>query len=418
MTFSTLGLSQNIVQVINEQAYEKPTPIQAKAIPAILTGKNIVASAQTGTGKTAAFALPLLELLHERMTNEAAARRAKRIQALILVPTRELAIQVTDNIKRYAKHTQIKTLPIIGGEDSEHQKQQLIDGIDIAIATPGRLLDMIHQRAVHFDQLSFLILDEADRMLDMGFIDDINKIIKRLPENRQNLLFSATISNDVRSLIKTAIGSALEISTDTTSSKPQISQWLIATDKDTKSSLLSHLIKEQQWTQALIFIRTKNGAAKLVSQLEKRGINAESIHSGKSQASRTKILTDFKSGEISFLIATGIAARGIDVNHLERVVNYDLPDDAEEYIHRIGRTGRAGSEGEAISLVSKDDFKRLCAIEKLQQKIIDRKEVEGFEVKKNLPESNLNYVKRRPTKTNSSAPYHTPYKKKASKSFK
>ncbi len=413
MTFSSLGLNQLILDAVNDQAYAKPTAIQEKAIPAILKGKNIVASSQTGSGKTAAFSLPLLDLLNQNkkaQEGKEPTRRAKRIRALILVPTRELALQASHNIEQYSKHLDIQSLAILGGADSEPQKHQLIDGVDIAVATPGRLLDFIHQRAIHFDELSYLVLDEADRMLDMGFIADINKIIDRLPANRQNLLFSATLSNDVRSLIKTAIGHAQEISIDKPSSKPQISQWLVATDKDTKSALLSHLIKEKKWTQALIFIRTKNGAAKLVSQLEKRGIQAESIHSGKSQASRIKILSEFKSGEIAYLIATGIAARGIDVDNLERVINYDLPDDAEEYIHRIGRTGRAGTSGEAISLVSKDDFKRLCAIEKLQQKIIERKEIEGFEVKKPLPVSNLNYVKKHRENSHNSEAKNSPRK--------
>ena len=389
MTFSQLGLSDPILQAISELGYVTPTPIQKKAIPVVLEGRDLLATAQTGTGKTASFVLPLLEKLNCQRQ-----RRAKRIRALILVPTRELAVQVESNISQYGKHLSLRSMTMVGGVDSEPQKQQLIEGVDILVATPGRLLDMAHQRALYFDELEVLVLDEADRMLDMGFIADINKIIERLPTQRQNLLFSATLSNEVRLLAKTAIENPVEISIalDNEATAP-ISQWLITVDKDNKSSLLSHLIKERQWSQALIFIRTKHGAAKLVSQLEKRGITAESIHSGKSQASRTRILADFKSGEIGLLVATGVAARGIDINELSRVINYDLPDDADDYIHRIGRTGRAGSSGEAVSLVSKDDFKRLCAIERRQNHIIERKEIEGFTAVKTVPVSSLNHSK-------------------------
>ncbi|BFM17891.1 DEAD/DEAH box helicase [Maricurvus nonylphenolicus] len=387
MPFSKLGLSDPIVQAVNELGYTRPTPIQAKAIPLVLEGRDLIAGAQTGTGKTASFVLPMLEKL-----DTGRKRRAKRIRALILAPTRELALQIEANIKNYGKHTNLVATAIYGGVDSETQKQKLIEGIDILVATPGRLLDLAHQRAVHFDELNMLVLDEADRMLDMGFIGDINKILERLPEQRQNLLFSATLSDSVRLLAKTAINNAAEISIDLDSKKSAlISQYLITVDKDNKSSLLSHLIKDNQWTQGLIFIRTKHGAAKLVSQLEKRGIKAEAIHSGRSQAARTKVLADFTSGKIGLLVATGIAARGIDVNQLERVINYDLPDDVDDYIHRIGRTGRAGVNGEAISLVSKDDFKRLCAIERRLGHIIERVTVTGFEAKKEVPISILNY---------------------------
>ena len=284
-------------------------------------------------------------------------------------------------------------MAMYGGVDSEAQKQRLLEGIDILVATPGRLLDMVHQRALHFDELEVLVLDEADRMLDMGFIDDINKIIHRLPIQRQSLLFSATLTGDVRFLADTVYEDAVEISVSPSSATtPKIDQWLITVDKDRKSALLSHLINELQWDQALIFIEKKHAAAKLVSQLEKRGIKAEAIHGGRSQASRERVLADFKSGKLSFLVATGIAARGIDIDNLTRVVNYDLPYQSDDYIHRIGRTGRAGASGEAISFVSKDDFKNLCAIESRLGHIIARKEFEGFEVKKVVPVSILNYV--------------------------
>jgi superfamily II DNA/RNA helicase len=387
MTFSTLGLSDPILEALNELGYAKPTAIQYKAIPEVLAGNDIVATAQTGTGKTASFVLPLLQLLSGDRK-----RRAKRLRALILVPTRELALQVEKNIQLYGKYLNLRSMAMVGGVDSEPQKAALIYGVDIVVATPGRLLDMAHQRALHFDELEFLILDEADRMLDMGFIGDINKIIDRLPQQRQNLLFSATLSKEVRQLAKTAISNPVEISiNDDNTSAPKISQWLTTVDKDNKSALLSHLITERKWTQALIFIRTKHGAAKLVSQLEKRGIAAEAIHSGRSQAVRTQLLADFKSGKIGILIATGIAARGIDIDDLTRVINYDLPDDADDYIHRIGRTGRAGAVGEAVSLVSRDDFKRLCAIERRLEKIIERKEITGFKTKTEVPVSNLDH---------------------------
>ncbi|MDG1751118.1 MAG: DEAD/DEAH box helicase [Thalassotalea sp.] len=388
MTFATLGLSEPLLKAVAELGYKKPTPIQIKAIPAVLSGKDLIAAAQTGTGKTASFVLPLLEKLNDEKT-----LRGKRIRGLILTPTRELAIQVEASIAQYAKYLELSSMAMYGGTEIEPQKQRLIWGIDILVATPGRLLDMAHQRALHFDELEVLVLDEADRMLDMGFIDDINKIIERLPQERQNLLFSATISDDVRGLAKRAIHkNAREISIRFDSaSEPKIDQWLVTTDKTNKSALLSHLITELRWQQALIFIETKHGAAKLVSQLEKRGIKAESIHSGRTQEIRERILNDFKAGKINYLVSTGIAARGIDIGDLSRVVNYDLPAKVEDYIHRIGRTGRAGESGEAISLVSKDNFRELCAIESRLGHIIPRKDFVEFPVKKTVPISILNF---------------------------
>jgi superfamily II DNA/RNA helicase len=393
MPFSQLGLSAPIVNAIADLDYPKPTEIQKQAIPVILSGKDIIAAAQTGTGKTASFVLPLLEKLTLAESDEEHHLRGKRIRVLILTPTRELAVQVEASIAQYGKYLNLSSMAMYGGTEIEPQKQRLIWGIDILVATPGRLLDMAHQRAVHFDQLEAFVLDEADRMLDMGFIDDINKIIERLPEQRQNLLFSATISDDVRALAKRTIDNASEISiAKNSASKPKIAQWLVTIDKTNKSALLSYLIKEQQWQQALIFIETKHGAAKLVSQLEKRGIAAESIHSGRTQAIREQILNDFKAGKINFLVATGIAARGIDIGELSRVVNYDLPDKADDYIHRIGRTGRAGKSGEAVSFVAKDNFRNLCAIESRLGHVIERREFEVFPVKKVVPVSILDYV--------------------------
>ncbi|MFK5914456.1 MAG: DEAD/DEAH box helicase [Woeseiaceae bacterium] len=388
MSFSKLGLSDPLLKAVADLGYTKPTSIQKQAIPVILSGRDLVAGAQTGTGKTASFVLPILEAFNTERT-----LRGKRIRALILVPTRELAIQVEANVAQYSKYLSLTSMAMYGGVDSEAQKQRLLGGVDILVATPGRLLDMMRQRALHFDELEVLVLDEADRMLDMGFIDDINKIINRLPIQRQSLLFSATLTDDVRYLADTVYDDAVEISVSPSSATtPKIDQWLITVDKDRKSALLSHLIKELQWDQALIFIEKKHAAAKLVSQLEKRGIKAEAIHGGRSQASRERVLAEFKSGELKFLVATGIAARGIDIDNLTRVVNYDLPYKSNDYIHRIGRTGRAGASGEAISFVAKDNFKNLCAIESRLGHIIKRKEFEGFEVKKVVPISILNYV--------------------------
>ena len=388
MPFSKLGLSDPILKAVSDLGYTAPTSIQKQAIPVILSGRDLVAVAQTGTGKTASFVLPILEAF-----NTERKLRGKRIRALILVPTRELAVQVEANVAEYSKYLSLSSMAMYGGVDSEAQKQRLLEGVDILVATPGRLLDMMHQRALHFDELEVLVLDEADRMLDMGFIDDINKIIHRLPIQRQSLLFSATLTDDVRYLADTVNDDAVEISVSPSSATtPKIDQWLVTVDKDRKSALLSHLINELQWDQALIFIENKQAAAKLVSQLEKRGIKAEAIHGGRSQASRERVLAEFKSGKLRFLVATGIAARGIDIDNLTRVVNYDLPYQSDDYIHRIGRTGRAGASGEAISFVSKDNFKNLCAIESGLGHIIARKEFEGFDVKKVVPISILNYV--------------------------
>ena len=388
MPFSKLGLSSPIVKAVAKQGYEKPTSIQEKAIPIVLSGKNLIAAAQTGTGKTASFVLPILEMLSKGET-----QRKKRIRAVILTPTRELAIQVEQNITKYAKFLNLTSLAMYGGVSYQHQKDRLIEGVDILVATPGRLIDMYGQRAVHFDEVEVLVLDEADRMLDMGFIEDINKIIARLPQNIQNLLFSATLSTPVRALAKSAISEAEEISiAKTDASKANIEQWLVTVDKDRKSALLSHMITDGEWDQALIFIETKHGAAKLVAQLEKRGIQAEAFHSGRSQAIREKILADFKKGRLKYLVATGVAARGIDIDNLSRVVNYDIPFPADDYVHRIGRTGRADASGEAISFLSKDNFKNLCIIEKRLGHLIERRVVEGFEPRKEVPISVLHFV--------------------------
>lgn len=442
MSFSKLGLSDPIIKAVKDLGYTKPTPIQRESIPAVLTGKNILGTSQTGTGKTASFVLPLLEKLSKpTKRGKQQTTRAKRIRALILTPTRELSVQIEESVTQYSKYLDLTSMALYGGVDMEAQKERLIDGVDILVATPGRLLDLLHQRALYFDEVEMLVLDEADRMLDMGFIDDIRKIIERLPLERQNLLFSATINEDVRKLADSFSGDNMEgvgfdnsglgnsglgnnglgnkefyddledivISLSSTTADT-ISQWLVAIDKDTKSALLSHLITEEKWDQALIFIEKKHGAAKLVSQLEKRGIKADCIHGDRSQAMREKTLAAFKSGELKYLVATGIAARGIDIGSLTRVVNYDLPFKPEEYIHRVGRTGRAGAKGEAISFVAAGDFKNLCAIESRLGHLITRKEIAEFPVRKTVPVSILNYVPKHQraghTGSDNSSPYY------------
>ncbi|MGR5177912.1 DEAD/DEAH box helicase [Vibrio parahaemolyticus] len=388
MSFAKLGLSQPVLDAINAVGYQKPTTIQNKAIPIILQGDNLIAAAQTGTGKTASFVLPIIERLSKGET-----QRKKRARAIILAPTRELAMQVNQSIEAYAQFTSITSMAMYGGVDYAPQKQALIDGVDIVVATPGRLIDLYGQRAIHFDELEVLVLDEADKMLDMGFIEAINKIIARVPEEAQNLLFSATLSNPVRELARSAIADPQEISiAKHSASKSNIKQWIVTVDKDMKSSLLSHLLQEKQWKQALIFIETKHGAAKLVSQLEKRGIAAEAFHSGRNQKVRQQLIESFRAGEIQYLVATGVAARGIDIENLPVVINYDLPYPADEYVHRIGRTGRANAVGEAVSLVSKDNFKNLCMIESRLGHLLDRVEIEGFVPRKPVPVSILNYV--------------------------
>ncbi|MFC1235248.1 DEAD/DEAH box helicase [Vibrio sp. DW001] len=397
MSFSKLGLSDPILKAVADLGYSSPTTIQKQAIPVVLKGENLIAAAQTGTGKTAGFVLPILEMLSKGET-----QKKKRFRALILVPTRELAIQVESSIVQYGKHLGLKSLAMYGGVDYHPQKQALIDGIDILVATPGRLIDLYGQHAVHFEEAEILVLDEADRMLDMGFIEDINKIIGRLPKNIQNLLFSATMSNPVRELARTAINDATEIAiTKNAASKSNIKQWLVTVDKDKKSALLSHMLNENSWPQALIFIETKHGSAKLVAQLEKRGIAAEAFHSGRNQASRARVLEAFKDGSVKYLVATGVAARGIDIDDLTCVINYDLPYPADEYVHRIGRTGRADAQGEAVSLVSRDNFKHLCMIESRLGHLIERRTVEGFVPTKEVPISILNYVHKHKREENS-----------------
>ncbi len=385
MNFNTLGLSEPILKAIAKQGYDAPSPIQEKAVPAVLQGQDLMAAAQTGTGKTAAFTLPMLEIL-------AQGQRAKsnQVRALVLTPTRELAAQVQASVALYGEFLQLRSAVVFGGVKINPQMMKLRGGVDILVATPGRLLDLYQQNALHFKQLELLVLDEADRMLDMGFIHDIRKILNLLPAKRQNLLFSATFSNEIRTLAKGMVKNPVEISvTPPNSTVKSVEQWLVPVDKSKKSALLTHLIKENNWSQVLVFSRTKHGANRLCRHLEGHRLKAAAIHGNKSQAARTKALADFKHNKIQILVATDIAARGLDIDQLPHVVNFDLPNVPEDYVHRIGRTGRAGATGEAISLVSADEFKQLAAIERLIQQLITRQYEDDFIPVHELPESKL-----------------------------
>ncbi|MCP4412315.1 MAG: DEAD/DEAH box helicase [Gammaproteobacteria bacterium] len=383
--FSSLGLSSELLKAIAEKKYHKPSPIQAKTIPVVLQGKDVMAAAQTGTGKTAGFTLPILQRLS---TGKRA--QSNQVRTLILTPTRELAAQVATSVTDYGKFLPLSSAVVFGGVKINPQMMRLRRGVDIMVATPGRLLDLYNQNAVKFHQLEVLVLDEADRMLDMGFIHDIRKILKVLPKKRQNLLFSATFSDDIRNLAKTMVNNPVEISVSPPNSMVKsVKQWIHPVDKKQKSALLTHLIKENQWQQVLVFCRTKHGANRLCRYLETRGIQAAAIHGNKSQGARTRALSEFKSGLTRILVATDIAARGLDIQQLPQVVNFDLPNVPEDYIHRIGRTGRAGASGHAVSLVSADEFKQLSDIERLIKRLIPRELVDDFEPVHSLPESRL-----------------------------
>ena len=391
MSFAALNLSPEILKAVTDQGYETPSPIQAKAIPAILEGRDVMAAAQTGTGKTAGFTLPLLELLSNGQHVN-----ANQVRTLILTPTRELAAQIEESISNYGKYLPLRSTVVFGGVKINPQMMRLRKGVDILVATPGRLLDLSNQNAVRFSQLEILVLDEADRMLDMGFIHDIRKILAKLPKKRQNLLFSATFSDEIRQLAKTIVHNPVEISVSPRNTTAEtVKQCIYPVDKKKKSALLTHLIKDHQWQQVLVFTRTKRGANQLTRHLETEGIQAAAIHGNKSQGARTKALAEFKNGSIRILVATDIAARGLDIDQLPQVVNFDLPNVPEDYIHRIGRTGRAGATGQAVSLVSADEFQQLSDIERLIKSVLTREIVDGFDPVHSLPESRLD---RRPIK--------------------
>jgi ATP-dependent RNA helicase RhlE len=377
LSFQNLGLSKPILKAVNEQGYENPTPIQLKAIPLILERKDVLASAQTGTGKTAGFTLSILELLSQKNVQKG----KHQIRALILTPTRELAAQVAQNVETYSKYLSFTSTVVFGGVGINPQKAKIKKGVDILIATPGRLLDLVEQGSLDLSKVEFFVLDEADRMLDMGFIYDIKKILNIVPKNRQNLLFSATFSNDIKKLADNLLNkpTLIEVARRNESAS-NISQSIYFVDKNRKKELLSHLILKEKWTQVLVFTRTKHGANKLVKLFDIDGIKAAAIHGNKSQAARTKALSEFKNKNINVLVATDIAARGIDIDQLPHVVNYELPNISEDYIHRIGRTGRAGNTGEAVSLVCVDELDYLKGIEKLIKKKIKKVYEDGFEI--------------------------------------
>ena len=366
MTFTTLGLSDSLLRAVAQTGYQTPTPIQARAIPAILSGKDVMAAAQTGTGKTAGFVLPILQKLGTTpVTNTC------QVRALILTPTRELAAQVQESILTYGKHEQLKSVAVFGGVNINPQMRILRRGVDVLVATPGRLLDLYQQKAVSFDSIEILVLDEADRMLDMGFIRDIRKILALVPSQRQNLMFSATFSREIRQLAGSICRNPIEIDVaPRNSTVDAISQKLCWVEKEHKADLLVDLVSSTP-EQVLVFTRTKHGANKLVKRLLKEGISALAIHGNKSQAQRTKALDEFKRDKVQVLVATDIAARGLDIELLTLVVNFDLPHVPEDYVHRIGRTGRAGASGQAISLVSSDEKKQLRAIEALIKRKIE-----------------------------------------------
>ena len=378
MSFSALGLRAELLLAVREQGYTEPTPIQAQAIPAVLAGRDVLGGAQTGTGKTAGFTLPLLQ----KLSDQAGAPNGRTaIRALILVPTRELAAQVQASVFSYGKHLpKIRSLSVYGGVGFHPQVQALKRGIDVLVATPGRLLDHLAQRTVDLSKVQILVLDEADRMLDMGFLPDIRKVLAQLPKQRQNLLFSATFSDEIKKLADGFMHQPLLIEVEHRNATAElIEQRMHPVDRERKKDLLAHLISAGRWEQVLVFTRTKHGANNLADKLVKSGIGADAIHGNKSQPARTRALAEFKSGKIRVLVATDIAARGLDIDELPHVVNFELPHVANDYVHRIGRTGRAGSSGEAVSLVCVDELGLLRDIERLTKREIRKEIVAGFE---------------------------------------
>ncbi|MDO6474489.1 DEAD/DEAH box helicase [Alteromonas sp. 1_MG-2023] len=390
MQFSELGLSAPLLKAVSALGFASPSPIQSQAIPVILSGKDVLAAAQTGTGKTAGFALPIMEKLSSGQKPG-----GNNVRALILTPTRELAAQVEDNIRGFNEFLNLKTTVVFGGVGINPQMKRLRGGTDILVATPGRLLDLYQQNAVKFDQLEVLVLDEADRMLDMGFIHDIKRVLKLLPAKRQNLLFSATFSPTVTALAESITQSAVKISVaPPNTTVEEVQQILVNVDKSKKVGALTALIKQQKWRQTLVFSRTKHGANRIATRLTNSGIPSAAIHGNKSQGARTRALSEFKDGTVNVLVATDIAARGIDIAQLPVVVNLDLPNTAADYVHRIGRTGRAGASGQAWSLVSADELQQLKDIETLIQKLLPRETLSGFEPDLKLAETTLSAPKK------------------------
>jgi ATP-dependent RNA helicase RhlE len=373
--FDSLGLSEPLLRAVKEAGYLIPSPIQEKSIPSVLEGRDVMGAAQTGTGKTAAFGLPILENLLKKSD-----QNNNSIQVIILSPTRELAAQISESINLYAKHTELSCAVVFGGVNINPQIKRLKKPLDILVATPGRLLDLHRQRALNLKDISVLVLDEADRMLDMGFIHDIRRILRLIPNERQSLLFSATFSDEIKKLAQTVVKNPVLVSVAASNSTAEkVEQRVFPVEKNLKSDLLVSLIRQCEWDQVLVFCRTKHGADKLSRVLQQRKINSAAIHGNKSQGARTKALQDFKDKKITVLVATDIASRGIDIDKLPQVVNYDLPFVPEDYVHRIGRTGRAGEAGHAISLVSQDESKELFGIERLIKKTIQREWLDGYD---------------------------------------
>ena len=381
MSFSNLGLSPEIVRAVTDLGYNQPTPIQKQAIPVVLAGGDIMAGAQTGTGKTASFTLPLLHRLSTHKNVPSHANGFPPIRALILTPTRELAAQVQESVRDYGKYLNLNSMVMFGGVSIGPQKQKLRTRIDILVSTPGRLLDHVQQGTVNLSRVEVLVLDEADRMLDMGFINDIRRILSLLPKQRQNLLFFATFSDKVKTLAAGLLNNPTMIEVARRNvTAATVSQKVYHVDRERKRQLLSHLIRENKWYQVLVFSRTKHGADRLVKQLGEDRIQALAIHGNKSQGARTHALAKFKDGTLQVLVATDIAARGLDISELPHVINYDLPNVPEDYVHRIGRTGRAGAEGQAISLVCVDEHHLLADIEQLIEQRLPKEVVDGFGV--------------------------------------
>ena len=379
MLFNELGLSAELLRAVADQGYETPTPIQRQAIPHILEGHDILAGAQTGTGKTAGFTLPMLQLMEDHQSGH------RHIRALVLTPTRELAAQVNESVQTYGKYLPVRSMEIYGGVSARPQITKIRRGVDVVIATPGRLLDHVRQGNIDLSHVQMFVLDEADRMLDMGFIRDIKQIIKQLPKKRQNMLFSATFSQEIRELANNLLDNPAEIQVATrNTTADRVEQLVYPVDKARKRELLSEMIGRGNWRQVLVFSRTKHGANRLAKQLNQDGIETSAIHGGKSQGARTKALSDFKVGKVRVLVATDIAARGLDIQKLPHVVNYELPHVPEDYVHRIGRTARAGHEGTAISLVCIDEQKLLRDIETLLKLNIKKEFAPGYEVDKRI----------------------------------
>ena len=382
MKFNDLNLSDPILRSLKDQNYKKPTPIQAEVIPAVLNNSDIMAAAQTGTGKTAAFVLPILS----KLSNPKYKYKGHQLRALIVTPTRELAAQVRESVNTYSKYLSIRSTAVYGGARIHNQRLKLRKGIDVLVATPGRLLDLHNQKSVNLKNIEILVLDEADQMLDMGFIHDIKKIANLLPDRRQNLMFTATFSDSFRSLATNMAEKAIEISvTNDNETGENINHFIHPVDKSRKAELLIELIKTKKWDQALVFTRTKHGADRLQKQLDKVNIHSKAIHGNKTQNNRMKALEAFKNNKIQILVATDVAARGIDIKRMSQVINFDVPTVAKDYVHRIGRTGRGGDLGEAITLVSADEFRLLRDIEKLINKKLERVEIEGFEPEHVVP---------------------------------